>query len=202
MSDKVSFGAASVSDAVMAQVDAFTLSGIDSRRGWVRLGGLVGDRPRGVTLAMFADALAEKCIATARPVPAGLSAGHLSKAEKVSRVLGPLGVVDSLDALGFFIQDLYKMACAVEDGIVATLEEAIAWARSGGKLERKRAPKGGAGGEESGEPASGEPMPVPPVATLTDEEREALDLMRQGAATAGMTLAEFTRKAVAAALAA
>jgi hypothetical protein len=198
---KVAFGSKEVAAEVVGYVKEIGAAAAVGNSAWLRLGAAVGARPEGVSLSGFAKAVADRCADEGVDAP-GLNIGYMSKAEKTARLLTPLGIMSRGDALRRSQRVLYTMARAVEEKVLGetpTIDELLAWIDSGGELEKKRGEKDGekSDGEKSdGEKSDGEKLPEIDVETA-----EALRMLREGAAAAGLSLMEFTKKAVAAALA-
>lgn len=203
MAKSVAFGADDLSVETVAAVKRFASSSVNGNRSWVELGKAACERPKGVTLAAFAAAVVSSCERQGLVVPAGLSAGSLSKGEKVARVLDPLGLLalgDDNVVWGLSQANLYKLAVAVEDGVCqASIGDAYAWLMSDGKLDRKRKEKGSSEGEGEGEGT--EKVPDAGSHGLSAEDDEALRIMREAARVTGESLVDFVKRAVAAAIA-
>lgn len=205
MAKSVAFGADDLSLETVAAVKRFASSAVNGNRSWVELGKAACERPKGVTLAAFAAAVVASCERQGLVVPAGLSAGSLSKGEKVARVLDPLGLLalgDDNVVWGLSQANLYKLAVAVEDGVCKpSISDAYAWLMSDGKLDRKRKEKSGGEGEGEGEGEGAERVPDAGSHGLSAEDDEALRIMREAARVTGESLVDFVKRAVAAAIA-
>jgi hypothetical protein len=196
---KVAFGAEQVSGDVVGFVSDMAKAAGAGNTAWILLGHAAGKRPDGVTLAAFAAAVVERCEKEGVVAP-GLNIGYISKAAKVATVLMPMGVCNDSMVIRSSQRVLYMMARAVEEGKVspaATLRDVWDYVMGGGEIDQKRKVDGkddgkGDGKDDGKDDGKGDVSP---------EEAEVWKLIREGAAAAGLSLLEFTKKAVAAALA-
>lgn len=205
MSKKVSIGV-DLRAALLVQVQRLHANAADAALAWVRLGALASERPDGVTLpALIAD-LRAAAAGLGRVVPM-FSAGYISRAEKVSRVLNGIENVQTdwlLRLLRFGPTLLYRAAVAVEDGLIpwspADVADVLAYLEAGcpSTGERKRAARKGASepaaqAQQPAQQAAPEPAPA-----VDPADAEIVRLVRD-AAGSGDPL-EFVKRAIAAAL--